>query len=302
LRRNKTKYVSWDFIYTHDNFDLKWRLYAPPKVTKGTDESNTTPLISKPIKKILRKNSDPTILQKEETKSSSDILENSQNKNLQMELPNLEKSHSDYLMANNNNIIRANIVNDMESQHGIINKNLKIKQEINQPTNSLNNHTKSIHREQNKENTYELDYQYSMNKDTPGNFQSTEFINVYVDNKNNQMLQHNQHFNKIESTEITKTSYVPKKIIRKEPQKINEAFKTRPENVILKPELKIINNDSKNNDKNISSYSQSRIFQNENLKRNQVFLYTFNTEVDSHQIKRNENIILKSRNLENNKE
>jgi len=297
LRRNKIKYVTWDFIYTHDNFDLKWRLYAPPKINKGTDESNTIPLISKPTKKILRKKSDSTILQKEETKSSSDILVNCHNKISQMELPNLEKSHSDFLIINDNNVISTNIVDNIESQNGKINNNiLKINQDIQQSTNTLNKNKKLIHREKNKENTYGLDYQYSLNKDTPGNFQVTEFINVYVDNQNNQQN------NKIKTTEITKSSYVPKRIIKKEPQKINEAFKTRPENVILKPDIKIINNDTKYTDKNISSYSQSRLFLNENLKMNQVYLYTSNTELDSHQIKRNQNIILKTRNLQNNQE
>ena len=260
------------------------------------DESNTTPLISKPIKKILRKKSDPNVLQKEETKSSSDILENLQNKISQMDLPNLEKSHSDFLIANDNNVLSTNIIDNIELQHGKVNNNLKLNQEIEQATDTLNKNKKLNCREQNKENSYGLEYQCSINKDTQGNFQSTEFINVYVDNYNNPQN------NIIKSTEITKSSYVPKKIIKKEPQNINEAFKTRPENVILKPELKIINNDNKNTDKNISSYSQSRIFLNENLKRNQVYLYTSNTELDSHLIIRNQNIILKTRNLQNNQE
>jgi len=65
---------------------------------------------------------------------------------------------------------------------------------------------------------------------------------------------------------MTTTSYIPKKIIKKDPQKINEAFKTRPEIIKLLEETKIIRNDSKT-EINISCYSQSRTFHNENLKR-----------------------------------
>ncbi len=107
-------------------------------------------------------------------------------------------------------------------------------------------------------------------------------------------------FDNANANNMTTTSYIPKKIIKKDPQKINDAFKTRPENVKMIQEIKIIGNDSKTNT-NFSSYTQLRMFHNENLKRNQVYYYNFSNEnTETPSLRLNDNIVFKTRNLENN--
>jgi hypothetical protein len=258
-------------------------LYAPASNNKEKPDSNSkiTTLITKgAAKKIIRKKSEQISNQPSELKK--DEILNIDNKNV--ELPVLEKSHSDFEVANlalqNNNTI-SNIFK--EKTQNI--ENTESKQYI--ENNPVEKNKKIIKNpQQNKENTnsFGYDYEYSMNRGTSDNFQSAEFINVYPINHNNQ----------------SNTGYVPKRIIKKQAPNINEAFKTRPDNIKLKQEVQIISNESNNGVKNVSAYSQSRIFQNEKLKRNQVYYYSYNYIAhETHPIKSNPNLIFKTKNLEN---
>lgn len=95
------------------------------------------------------------------------------------------------------------------------------------------------------------------------------------------------------STTMTTSSapYIPKKIITKDKMKISSQFKTHPEGVTLTSDVKVVSNEKKII--NVSEYRTNRIFQNENLKRNQIYYYSYGQKENFERLSKNPNLIVK---------
>lgn len=82
-------------------------------------------------------------------------------------------------------------------------------------------------------------------------------------------------------------NYVPKKIIVKE-KKINSNFKTNPDGSLVSRDIQIISNEGPQTI-NDSEYKLNRIFQNESLQRNALYLFSSIELPDK--LKQNKNVI-----------
>ena len=108
-------------------------------------------------------------------------------------------------------------------------------------------------------------------------------------NSNGQSIYQSNNYNKFGNDEKINSNYNTKKIITKNNFTIDKKFKTYPEGIEIEGENKI---SFDKNQVNVSEYIQGRIFQNENLKPNQLYFYSSDTKPPESIVK-NENIIFK---------
>ena len=164
---------------------------------------------------------------------------------------------------------------------------------LNAITNDFNEYKKHYHYTMNLEKIESSGINYTNNPGKPVIKESTNDNNnnksSITSNSNGQSIYQSNNYNKFGNEEKINSNYNTKKIITKNNFTIDKKFKTYPEGIEIERENKI---SFDKNQVNVSEYRQGRIFQNENLKPNQLYFYSSDIKPPESIVK-NENIIFK---------